>query len=159
MAPRWAHAPLSGEGAAITGGRFNEIGVPALYLSEAIMVAVAEYGQDLPYRPGTYVRYALDVAGVVDLTAAAARAALAVSEEMLLAPWKEEALVHRRRPPTWDIARRLIDDGAAGIRVPSVQVSAGRNIVLWRWNDAVDRQVRAFDPLDDLPRDQSSWRD
>ncbi|WP_439546652.1 RES domain-containing protein [Sandarakinorhabdus sp.] len=33
LTPRWSHAPLSGAGAALHGGRFNRPGVPALYLS------------------------------------------------------------------------------------------------------------------------------
>ena len=31
--PRWAYDPTSGEGAALSGGRFNPRGQPALYLS------------------------------------------------------------------------------------------------------------------------------
>jgi RES domain-containing protein len=60
------------------------------------------------------------------------------------------------RQPTWDIARRLLGQGAAGIRVPSVQ-APGVDLVLWRWNDAPDRRVEALDPLGDLPKYQSSW--
>jgi len=62
-----------------------------------------------------------------------------------------------RHGPTWDIARRLHDSGAAGVLVPSVQ-AAGSNLVLWRWNDAPGRRVAALDPIGDLPKDQSSWR-
>ena len=31
--PRWAFAPDSGQGAAFAGGRFNSVGMPALYTS------------------------------------------------------------------------------------------------------------------------------
>ena len=42
LAPKWAHAPLSGAGAAARGGRCNEPGMPALYMSERFETAVAE---------------------------------------------------------------------------------------------------------------------
>jgi 2-oxoisovalerate dehydrogenase E2 component (dihydrolipoyl transacylase) len=55
------------------------------------------------------------------------------------------------------LAARLIEGGIIGIRVPSAQAS-GANLVLWRWNAGPHCRVAAFDPLSDLPRDQSSWR-
>lgn len=53
LAPKWAHRPLSSEGAALRGGRWNEPGRQALYMSEDFVTAVAEYEQDLGIRPGT----------------------------------------------------------------------------------------------------------
>jgi RES domain-containing protein len=157
LAPKWAHAPLSGAGAAVRGGRWNEPGMAALYMSERFETAIAEYEQDLGIRPGTLCAYAVDVAGVVDLADAAVRDALDITEADLRCPWKQIAFVARARPPGWDIARRLHGLGAAGARVPSVQPIGGANLVLWRWNDAPERKVEALDPLRDLPRDQSSW--
>jgi RES domain-containing protein len=55
LAPKWAHDPLSGDGAARFGGRFNPKGIPALHVSESIDTAFAEYQQDLLVRPGTFV--------------------------------------------------------------------------------------------------------
>lgn len=49
--PRWAYLPLSGEGAAISGGRFNEQGVQALYLSLEPETSIAEYKQDARHLP------------------------------------------------------------------------------------------------------------
>jgi RES domain-containing protein len=153
LAPKWAHRPLSGDGAATRGGRHNEPGMPALYMSEAFTTAIAEYEQDLGIRPGTLCAYDVDVAPVIDLCNAAW-----IGPDVLRCPWKKIAFVDKARPPTWDIARRLFDAGAAGVRVPSVQVKKdGVNLVLWRWNDVPDRTVRALDPLADLPRDQRSW--
>jgi RES domain-containing protein len=157
LAPKWAHRPLSGDGAATRGWRHNEPGMPALYMSETFTTAIAEYEQDLGIRPGTLCAYDVDVAPLIDLCDADVRAAAGVGPDALRCPWKKIAFVDKGRPPTWDIARRLFDAGAAGVRVPSVQVTDGANLVLWRWNDAPDRTVRALDPLADLPKDQRSW--
>jgi RES domain-containing protein len=157
LAPKWAHAPLSGAGAAIRGGRWNEPGVEALYMSEQFETAVAEYEQDLGIRPGTLCAYEVDVAGVVDLVDVAVCRKLAVTAADLRCPWKQITFVDKERPPSWDIARRLLGLGAAGVRVPSVQPIGGANLVLWRWNDAPERKVEALDPMRDLPKDQSSW--
>jgi len=40
--PKWSHVPLSGNGAAICGGRFNEPGESALYLSSDAGTAIRE---------------------------------------------------------------------------------------------------------------------
>jgi RES domain-containing protein len=126
-------------------------------MSEAFVTAVAEYEQELGIRPGTLCAYEVDVAGVADLCDRAARTALGVSDDVLLSPWKHIAFVLKQRPPSWNLAERLIEAGAAGVRVPSARDPSGVNLVLWRWNDAPDRRVEALDPLGDLPRDQSSW--
>jgi RES domain-containing protein len=157
LAPKWAHAPLSGAGAATRSGRFNQAGMAALYISEQIATAIGEYEQELGIRPGTLCAYDTDVTGVVDFCDTAVRAAAGVSPDDLRCPWKKIAFVAKSRPPTWDVAMRLFDAGATGIRVPSVQAIGGVNLVLWRWNDAPGRTVIALDPIGDLPRDQSSW--
>ena len=158
LAPKWAHKPLSGAGAATRGGRHNERGVPALYMSEQFTTAIAEYEQDLGLRPGTLCAYEADMTGVVDLCDTAVCAAIGINPDDLCCPWKRIALINKSRPPTWDIARRLFDAGVSGIRVPSAQPIGSTNLVLWRWNDAPDRKVGALDPFGDLPVDQSSWR-
>ena len=158
LAPRWAHDPLSGEGAAIRGGRFNEPGMNALYLSADLMTAVAEYELDLGHRPGTFCAYEVDVAGIVDLTDAGILDNMGLTLEILRCPWKRMAWVDGARPPTWNVARELYDHAYAGVRVRSVpSPENGVNIVLWRWNDVPERKVVVLDPLDDLPRDQGSW--
>jgi RES domain-containing protein len=158
LAPRWAHLPLSGAGAAVRGGRWNPPGAPALHMSEAFVTAVAEYQQDLGVRPGTLCAYEVDVAGVADLCDPTVRAALDVAEDVPLCAWKHIAFVLKGRPPTWDVAERLSAAGVAGVRAPSAAYPGGVNLVLWRWNDTPDRRVEALDPLSDLPRDQSSWQ-
>ena len=161
LSPRWAHRPLSGEGAAKHGGRYNEPGLPALYMSEAFATAVAEYEQDLGIRPGTLCAYDVEAEPIVDLNDDGALRAAGVTEADLACSWKRIALIDKERPPTWDLARRLVAQGVAGVLVPSVRAGRSVNLVLWRWNDdgPGSPRVTALDPLGDLPLDQSSWPD
>jgi len=157
LAPRWAHRPLGGEGAAKRGGRWNAPGQAALYMSEDFSTAVAEYQQELGMRPGTLCAYAVVADAVVDLCDPAVRQGLALGGDVFRVPWKRIAFVEGGRPPTWGLARRLTALGAAGARVPSAQARSGVNLVLWRWNLDAACRVEALDPLGDLPRDQRSW--
>lgn len=131
--------------------------MPALYMSEQFATAIAEYEQDLGIRPGTLCAYDVAVTGVVDLCDGETLSAAGIDPDDLRCPWKKLAFIDKTRPPTWDIARRLFDAGASGIRVRSVQAIGGVNLVLWRWNDALDRTVVPLDPLGELPKDQRSW--
>jgi RES domain-containing protein len=158
LAPKWAHAPLSGAGAARHGGRYNLPGMAALYLSEDLITAVVEYEQELGIRPGTFCAYEVDARDVADLVEDRVRAAVRITREGLLGPWQEIAFVRGEEPPTWTLARRLHALGCAGVRVPSAILPDAANLVLWRWNDARERRVVAHDPLGDLPIDQSAWR-
>ena len=75
-------------------------------------------------------------------------------------PWFA-LLAGGKEPPSWKIARRLNDEGNAGILVPSFAPGAtveDHNLVLWRWSDQPPQQVRVFDPSGRLPKDQLSWR-
>lgn len=157
LAPKWAYRPLSGTGAAIHGGRFNAPGTEALYISEDYVTAISEYEQDLGIRPGTLCAYDVDIDRVVDLIDPLVLAICGVDATILACAWKEIWLVQKQRPPTWELAERLIAENCAGIRVASVQNKNGINIVLWDWNDRSDSQIYVLDPRTDLPIDQSSW--
>lgn len=65
--PKWSFAPTSGAGAGTHGGRANRIGVNALYLSEKLETALAEYQQLSPLmQPGLMVSYNLSIDCLVD---------------------------------------------------------------------------------------------
>ncbi len=155
LAPRWAFDPLSGAGPARAGGRWNEPGQAALYLSDNHATVIAEYQQDLP-RPGTLTAYDVDAQAVLDLTDPTVRRALGLDDAFLRQPWKHTRDIERRRPSCWDFVAATAAAGCHGLRVPSVQ-APGTNLVLWRWNDRGSPVVRHVDPLGDLPRDQASW--
>ncbi len=155
LAPRWAFDPLSVTGAARAGGRWNAAGQQALYFSEDHGTAIAEYQQDLP-RPGTLTAYDVNAARVLDLADAEVRPAIGVADDFLRLPWKQVRDIERGRPATWDFAEAAYAAGWHGLRAFSVQ-APGRNLVLWRWNEAGAPLVTFVDPLGDLPADQSSW--
>jgi RES domain-containing protein len=127
-------------------------------MSAELTTAVAEYQQDLGVRPGTFCAYDVVADHVLDLRDDAVLAACAIDPADRFCAWKAILLIHHRRPPTWDIANRLIAAGVAGVLFPSDQANGGTNLVLWRWNDTPNRTVSVLDPMHDLPGDQASWR-
>jgi RES domain-containing protein len=149
LAPRWAHDPLSGAGAARAGGRWNAPGQPALYLSDSHATAIAEYQQDLP-RPGTLTAYDVAAPALLDLSDAATLEALGLEAGFLRQPWKRVRDVEHGRPACWDFALAAAAQGWCGLRVPSVQ-APGVNFVFWRWNEAEAPMIQYVDPLRDLP--------
>jgi RES domain-containing protein len=159
-APRWAHQPLSGAGAAARGGRWNRPGVPALYMSREFSTAVAEYEQELGIRPGTLCAYDVRASAVADLTDPDTLDPLGAAAPDLLCPWALIARGQGRDPPTWTLADRLLAGGAEGVLAPSAQAPGGVNFVVWRWEAETGDGMRVgvLDPLGDLPLDQASWR-
>ena len=118
--PRWSFKPLSGEGAAVHGGRFNPKGTPALYLALDPMTAIKEANQGFArkFEPCVLCAYEVDCDDVVDLRSEALRAAAGVAAADMACAWFAEAAA-RRTPPSWRVAKRLIAEGAAGLIAPS----------------------------------------
>lgn len=159
--PAWSFTPLSGEGAAITGGRFNRKGERALYLALDIMTAVAECTQGFSHRlqPLLMCEYDVDCEDIADLREDAGRRKHKVAGEDLACGWLSCQLA-RREAPSWLVADRLRGEGYAGILVPSFvpgASDANRNLVLWRWGADLPHQVQVFDPSGRLPKNQLSW--
>lgn len=147
LSPRWQHLPLSGDGAARAGGRWNARGTPALYLSADHATAIAEYMQALVH-PGTLTPYDVASDAVLDLSHAAVRIALGVDDALLTLAWRHERDVLNRKPESWRLAAAAVEAGFDGMMVPSV-AARGVNLVLWRWHSAGAR-VEVVDPGGEL---------
>ena len=160
--PKWAFAPDSGDGAALTGGRFNRPGLRTLYTALRFETAWLEAQQAFPFKaqPMTLCGYEVDCDGMLDLTDPRTRAAHAVAEADLAAPWQDLA-TRGLTPSGWTLADRLRAAGAAGIVVPSFASGATAqdiNAVFWTWAPDGPHRVRVIDDFGRLPRDQGAWR-
>ena len=73
--PRWSFKPISGQGAAVHGGRFNPKGTPTLYLSLDPMTAIREASQGFAHKfePCILCTYEVDNEDIVDLATEAGR--------------------------------------------------------------------------------------
>lgn len=157
--PVWSFKPVSGDGAALRGARFNPKGVPALYLALGIIGAVKEANQGLAHRidPCVLCSYDVDCDDIADLRTEAGRDAADVRSEDMSCGWMDY-LARGERPPSWRIYDRL-HGASAGILVPSFApgaVASDHNLVLWRWGEAAQR-ISVIDPQQRLPRNQASW--
>ena len=159
--PRWSFTPLSGEGAALRGARFNPAGTPALYLSLDVLTAIKEANQGFARKIDPCVLCSYDVAcdDIADLRSDGACRTAGVPFADLNCPWFA-LLASGKEPPTWQIVRRLIDNGIAGALVPSFAPGSqitDHNLVLWRWGPIDPHKVSVYDPSGRLPKDQLSW--
>jgi RES domain-containing protein len=122
--PRWA-LDRTGHGMALFGGRWNPVGVPAIYAAESIALAALEKWAHLsgvvPADP--FVLVAIDVpeSGIRMLTE------LELPEDWQAVPWPRSsekfggALLQPRDPN---------ESGVLGFTVPSVIVPESHNLVL-----------------------------
>jgi RES domain-containing protein len=158
--PKWAFSPLSGDGAAIHGGRFNPRGTPALYLSTTLEGAVLEASHGFAFRfePLTICTYEIRSLPLADLGDGDVLKSYDITQSDLSSAWFDTAS-RGRRPASWTVYDRLQADWC-GILVPSFARKARPdmiNIVLWHWQDRTEGDIMVFDPAGRLPRDQRSW--
>ncbi len=172
--PRWAHLPLSGEGAARFGGRWNPPGLPAIYAARELSTAWAEYNQGFVQHPAMIAQLELSDADLADLTDAAVLEELGVAEAIHRCQWRdamERGLVPEthelmRRllaeerglvPETHELMRRLLAEGRHGVVYPSIMSPGGTCVALWRWNDTAAPRLAVIDPEHRLPKTPASW--
>lgn len=146
----------------MSGGRFNPVGMPALYTSRRFETAWLEAQQAFPFKaqPMTLCAYKVDCEGVLDLTDAATLAAYGITPADLACPWKDLS-TRGIVPSSWAMTERLVAAGIAGVVVPSFakgSVAADVNLVFWDWAPDPPHQVRVSDDERRLPRDALSWR-
>ena len=159
--PAWSFTPLSGQGAALTGGRFNRKGEPTLYLSLDVMTSFGETTQGFTNRlqPLTMCEYEVDCEDVVDLSSDTARAGEGIDRDDLACAWLTFQLAGKQAP-SWLIADRLRGAGASGVLAPSFVPGASDanvNLVLWHWGPDLPHKVGVYDPSGRLPENQLSW--
>jgi RES domain-containing protein len=154
--PAWSHAPLSGRGAALKGGRWNSVGQEALYVAMDPITALHEYQQSLCFHPVTLAEYHIAHATVADLTADTSLLPVAIPADIHSVNWFE---LHDAglMPPQWPIAAALVGAGYHGLIYPSARNRLGKALCLWRWNETGGPRVIVHDPDGRLPRDPSSW--
>lgn len=154
--PRWAHLPLSGEGAARFGGRWNPVGSPAIYAALELSTAWAEYNQGFVQHPALIVRMELHGGEVADLTDDAMLERLGTSAAIHQCEWRE-MLAQGQEPSTHILRSRLLADGIAGVIYPSFMSPGGRCLALWRWNEPGAPRLEIVDPEGRLPKTPASW--
>lgn len=158
LTPKWAYVPLSGAGAAAEGGRFNRIGVEALYLARAPQTALEEYRQDSSLvPPATLASYILSVDGVVDLSGGYDPAHWTDGWAEWDCSWRRMLRIDKVTPPSWILADLVISAGHKGILFPSIRHPGGTNLVIFNSNLAAGDRLGVHDPDGRLPKDQSSW--
>jgi RES domain-containing protein len=158
LTPKWAYVPLSGAGAAGDGGRFNRVGIEALYLARTPQTALEEYRQNSSLvPPATLVGYLVSLDGVVDLSDGYDPAIWTSDWADWDCPWRRIARIDNKVPPSWSMADTVISQGYKGILFPSVRHPGGTNLVIFNSNLMPADQVSVHDPDGRLPKDQSSW--
>lgn len=149
--PVWSRKPLSGEGAAQFGGRFNRRGIAALYTSLSPETALREANQVGTLQPTTLVAYRADIAPIFDARQADGLEPYGLTPQQLADPAWRQRMLGGEHVPTQDLAARLCEQGFVGLICPSYARGApgdAANLVLWRW----DGMLEVVDDEDRLGR-------
>ncbi len=137
--PAYAHEPLSGEGSARYGGRFNPKGTPALYCALTPSTALREANQVGDLQPTMLVSYDADIEDVFDSRDGARLQTFGMDAAPLADPAWRDAMKAAGQARTQAFARQLIGEGYSALLVRSFARGADEgdlNLVLWTWASA-----------------------
>ncbi len=154
--PRWAHMPLSGEGAARFGGRWNPVDAPTLYAACELSTAWAEYNQGFVQHPALIAQLELADAALAELTDPTVLQALGVDPAIHRCEWRAD-LDEGRTPETHLLRQRLLAEGFDGVVYPSFMSPGGNCVALWHWNGLGQPSLKVIDPDQRLPKTPASW--
>ncbi len=154
--PKWSYMPLSGEGAARFGGRWNPVGVPAIYAARELSTAWAEYNQGFVQHPALIAQLELAGAWLADLTNAAVLEEHGFDQANHRSEWRSE-LDKGEVPAPHLVYHRLFGAGFDGVTYPSFMSPGGSCVALWRWNGPDALALRIIDPDGRLPTSPASW--
>jgi RES domain-containing protein len=156
LTPKWGHAPTSGAGASLHGGRANRPGIDALYVSLDLPTALAEYQQIDPLLPpGLMVSYRLKVNSVIDFRGGFTRRWPPIWQDFY-SDWRKLYFNDAIEPPSWVIGDQVLASGAKGILFAS-SITGGTNLVLYSQALTAQDTLQAYDPHGALPKNQDSW--
>lgn len=155
--PQWSYQPLSGEGAARFGGRWNPVGVPTIYAARELSTAWAEYNQGFVQHPALIAQLELTNAQLADLTDSTALEGFGLAGSIHVAEWRSD-LDQGIVPATHTVHHRLVAAGFDGVIYPSFMSPGGSCVALWRWNGPGAPDLRIIDPEGRLPTSPASWR-
>lgn len=153
--PRWAYLPLSGEGAARFGGRWNPVGAPAIYAALELSTAWAEYNQGFVQHPALIVQLELTGARLADLTRPSTLEQLGVPAAIHRCQWR--AMLDEGKVPDTHLLRERLPADTDGVVYPSFMSRGGTCVALWRWNAKQGPRLRVVDPEHRLPVTRASW--
>jgi RES domain-containing protein len=154
--PRWAHAPLSGEGAQRFGGRWNPVGMATIYAARELSTAWAEYNQGFVQHPALIAQLKLTGAVLADLIDPGSLTLLGVSHDIHGCEWRMQ-MDKGEVPETHRLQKRLLGDRFDGVIYPSYMSPGGTCVALWRWNSPGAPRLEVIDPDGRLPKTQASW--
>lgn len=154
--PRWSFLPDSGDGAKRTGGRFNQVGTEALYLSLTNIGALLESQQGFSNKaqPKLICSYEVDVTNILDLTDPVAVKFYDVDLSALDCAWMLED-----EPYSQVLSKSLFEQGVNGLLFPSYAKGGSDclNLILWKWSNTKPNKVLVIDDFEALPKNQLSW--
>jgi RES domain-containing protein len=149
--PVYAADPLSGQGAALHGGRFNPRGMAALYVAMSLPTALREANQVGHLQPTTLIAIQATVRNLFDTRDESTLGQHGLTEAELADPGWRDAMLRKGEAPTQTLARKIHAGGHAGMVVRSFARGADAldfNMVLWR----VDGPGVTLEVIDDHNR-------